>query len=220
MLPSEADIRISVPVMVFTIAVTVIAGLLFGSAPAWQATRLDLNEVLKQGGRTGSGGARRNGRRALVIAEFSLALMLLASGGLALKSFWNLTRIDLGIRTDHVLSFRLPVPDQRLKSPEEMKSYYRQMLDQIGAVPGVINVAAMTGVPAGGSGSGVRFTIVGQPVANPSERPSSSIQMVTAGYVDTLGIRMTPTRARASPWSMNTLLTVICAESIRSVNGS
>jgi len=193
-LPSEADIRISIPVLLFTIAITFIAGLLFGSAPALQATRLDLNEVLKLGGRTGSGGARRNARRALVIAEFSLALMLLASGGLALKSFWNLTRIDLGIRTDHVLSFRLPVPDQRLKSPEEMKSYYRQMLDQIGAVPGVRNVAAMTGVPAGGSGSGVRFTIVGQPVANPSERPSSSIQMVTAGYVDTLGIRMTKGR--------------------------
>src|SRR6266550_3174069 len=194
MLPSEADIRISIPVLLFTIAITVIAGLLFGSAPALQATRLDLNEVLKLGGRTGSGGARRSARRVLVIAEFSLALTLLASGGLALKSFWNLTRIDLGIRTDHVLSFRLPVPEQRLKSPEEMKSYYGQMLDQIGAVPGVRSVAAMTGVPAGGSGSGVRFTMIGQPVANPSERPSSSIQMVTAGYVDTLGIRMTKGR--------------------------
>src|SRR5256885_1497826 len=195
MLPSEADIRISIPVLLFTIAVTVITGLLFGSAPAWQATRVDLNEVLKLGGRTGSGGARRNARRALVIAEFSLALTLLASGGLALKSFWNLTRIDLGIVTYHVLSFRLPVPDQRLKSPEEIKSYYRQMLEQIEAVPGVRNVAAMTGVPAGGSGFGVRFTIVGQPVANPSERPDSSIQIVTAGYVDTLGIRMTKGRS-------------------------
>src|SRR2546429_2038364 len=195
MLPSEADIRISIPVLLFTIAITVIAGLLFGSAPALQATRLDLNEVLKLGGRTGSGGARRNARRVLVIAEFSLALILLASGGLALKSFWNLTRIDLGIRTDHVLSFRLPVPDQRLKSPEEMKSYYRQILDQVGSVPGVRSVAAMTGVPAGGSDSGVRFTIVGRPVANPSERPGSSIQMVTPGYVDTLGIRMTKGRS-------------------------
>src|SRR5256712_3759181 len=195
MLPSEADIRISIPVLLFTIAVTTTAGLLFGSAPAWQATRLDLSEVLKLGGRTGSGGARRNARRALVIAEFSLALILLASGGLALKSFWNLTRIDLGIRTDHVLSFRLPVPDQRLKSPDEMRSYYRQMLEKIQAVPGVRNAAAMTGVPAGASGSGVRLTIVGQPVANPSERPNSTIQTVTPGYVDTLGIRVTKGRS-------------------------
>src|SRR6266550_2096906 len=195
MIPSEADIRISVPVLIFTIGVTALAGLLFGSAPAWQATRLDLNEVLKLGGRTGGGSTRKNSRRALVIAEFALALTLLACGGLALKSFWNLTRIDLGIRTDHVLSFRLPVPEQRLKSPEEIKSYYRQMLEQIGAVPGVRSVAAMTGVPAGGSGSGVRFTMIGQPVANPSERSGSPIQMVTPGYVDTLGIRVTKGRS-------------------------
>src|SRR5437660_12071769 len=119
MLPSEADIRISVPVLLFTIAVTAIAGLLFGSAPAWQASRLDLNEVLKLGGRTGAAGARRNARRALVIAEFSLALTLLASGGLALKSFWNLTRVDLGVRTEHGLSVLLPVPDERLHRAEQ-----------------------------------------------------------------------------------------------------
>src|SRR4030095_13397227 len=65
MLPSEADIRISIPVLLFTIAVTTVAGLLFGSVPAWQATRLDLNEVLKLGGRTSGGATRRSARRAL-----------------------------------------------------------------------------------------------------------------------------------------------------------
>jgi len=191
MLPSEADIRISVPVLVFTIAITTAAGLLFGSMPAWQATRLDLNEVLKQGSRTGGGGARRNSRRILVVGEFALALTLLATGGLALKSFWNLTRIDLGIRTDHVLSFRLPVPDQRLKEPDQIRSYYRQMLERIQAVPGVRNVAAATGTPGAGTGMGVRFFIAGQPPASPAERLGSSLQFVTAGYVDALGIRMT-----------------------------
>src|SRR6266496_993050 len=195
MLPSEADIRISVPVLLFTIAITALAGLLFGSMPALQATRLDLNEVLKRGGRTGAGSARRNSRRALVIAEFALALTLLACGGLALRSFWNLTRIDLGIRTDHVLSFRLPVSDQRLKEPDQIRSYYRQMLERIQTVPGVRQVAAMTGVPAGGSGMGTRFAVVGQPLANPGERPGSSIQMVTPGYIDTLGIRVIKGRA-------------------------
>lgn len=190
MLPSEANIRISIPVLLFTIAVTTVAGLLFGSAPALQATRLDLNEVLKVGGRTGAGGARRNARRALVIAEFSLALTLLASGGLALRSFWNLWQVDLGIRAEHVLSFRLPVPDKRLNGAEQIRSYYGQMLEKIQAIPGVTKAAAMTGVPARGPGSGRRFTIVGQPVANPSERPGAAFQMVTPGYVDTLGIRM------------------------------
>src|SRR5215471_6235974 len=190
MLPSEAEIRISVPVLLFTIAISTIAGLLFGSTPAWQATRLDLNEVLKLGLRTGAGASRRNPRRVLVVAEFALALTLLACGGLALKSFWNLTKIDLGIRTEDVLSFRLPVPDKKLQGADQIRSYYQQMLERIEAVPGVKNVAAMTGVPAGGPMFGTRFSIVGEPAVDPSERPGSAFQMVTPGYVDALGIRV------------------------------
>ena len=190
MLPSEASIRISVPVLLFTIAVTTVAGLSFGSFPAWQATSVDLNEVLKSGGRTGGGGRRRNGRRALVIAEFSLALTLLASGGLALKSFWNLTRIDLGINPDHVLTFRLPVPGYRLKGPDQIRSYYQQMLENIKAIPGVKKVAVMTGTPTRGANFGRGFTIVGQPPLNASQRQGTGVQLVTPGYVETLGIRM------------------------------
>src|SRR5580765_2187133 len=195
MLPSEAEIRISVPVLSFTLAISTIGGLLFGSMPAWQASRLDLNEVLKLGGRTGGSGGRRNPRRLLVITEFALALTLLACGGLALRSFWNLTRIDLGIRTDHLLSFRLSVPDQRLKSPDQMRAYYRQMLEKIRAVPGIRSVAAMTGTPAGGTGMGTRFNIAGRAPANPAERPGASFQTVTSGYVDTLGISMVKGRS-------------------------
>jgi putative ABC transport system permease protein len=190
MLPSEASIRISIPVLLFTIALTTVAGLLFGSAPAWQASRLDLNEVLKLGGRSGGSGARGNARRALVIAEFSLALTLLASGGLALKSFWNLTRVDLGIRTEQVLSFRLPVPDGRLKGAEQIRSYYQQMLEKIEAIPGVKKAAAMTGVPARGPSFGRGFSIVGQPPGNPAERRGAAFQMVTPGYFDALGVRV------------------------------
>ncbi|HXQ36467.1 MAG TPA: FtsX-like permease family protein, partial [Anaerolineales bacterium] len=188
MLPSEANIRISIPVLLFTIALTGISGLLFGSAPAWQATRLDLNEVLKSGGRTGSGGARRKALRLLVIAEFSLALTLLASGGLAFKGFWNLTRVDLGIRPEHVLTFQLPVPEERLNGPDQIRSYYKQMLEKVEVVPGVRKVATMTGVPARGPYFGMPFNIVGQPPVNPSEGPGAAFEMVTAGYAEALGI--------------------------------
>jgi putative ABC transport system permease protein len=193
MLPSEAEIRISVPVLLFTIATTTLAGLLFGAAPAWQATRLDLNEVLKLGGRTGSGGVRRKALRLLVVAEFSLALTLLATGGLALRGFWNLTRIDLGINTDNVLTFRLPVPEKRLKGPDQIRSYYGQMLERIQATPGVTNVAAMSGVPGSSSTLGTRFDIPGQPPT--TERRSSSFLMVTPGFFETLGIHVTNGRS-------------------------
>jgi putative ABC transport system permease protein len=189
MIPSEANIRISIPVLLFTIGVTTLAGLLFGTAPAWQATRVDLNEVLKLGGRTGGGGVRRNALRALVVAEFALALTLLATGGLALRGFWNLTRIDLGIETANVLTFRLPVPLQRLTGPDQTRSYYGQMLEKVRAVPGVTKAAVTTGLPGQGTEFGTRFNIVGQPV-NPDARLRTAIQMVTPDYVDTLGIRM------------------------------
>jgi len=190
MLPSEADIRISVPVLIFTMAVTTVAGLLFGAAPAWQATRLDLNEVLKLGGRTGSGGMRRKTLRLLVVAEFALALTLLATSGLALRGFWNLTRIDLGMRTDNVLTFRLPVPERRLNGPDQIRSYYGQMLEKISALPGVAKAALTTGVPARGATIGRRVNIVGQPPPSPTERRGSAFQMITPGYVDALGIRV------------------------------
>jgi putative ABC transport system permease protein len=195
MLPSEANIRLSIPVLLFTIAVTSLAGILFGAAPAWQATRLDLNEVLKLGGRSGSGGIRRKALRVLVVAEFSLALTLLATGGLALRGFWNLTRIDLGMRTDNALTFRLPVPDKRLNGADQIRSYYGQMLERIQAVPGVTNTAVMTGVPARSTTLGTRFTVVGQPPPNPTERRGSSFLMVTPGYFDALGIGVTNGRS-------------------------
>jgi putative ABC transport system permease protein len=194
MLPSEANIRISIPVLFFTIGVSTIAGLLFGAAPAWQATRFDLNEVLKLGGRTGSGGVRRNALRVLVVAEFALALTLLASGALALRGFWNLTRVDLGIDIDRVLTFRMPVPERRLNGPDQIRAYYQAMLERVSAVPGVTKVATTTGVPALGPSFGVRFSIVGQPSANPSERRGSALQIVTPDYADALGVRVTKGR--------------------------
>ena len=194
MLPSEANIRISIPVLLFTIGVSTLAGLLFGTAPAAQATKVDLNEVLKLGGRTGGSGVKRNLLRVLVVAEFSLALTLLSTAGLALRGFWNLTRIDIGIQPENVLTFRLPVPEKRLDGPDQIRAYYGQMLERIENLPGVTKAAVTTGIPGRGTALGTRFTIVGQPV-NPSARLGTGVQVVTPEYVDTLGIRMTRGRS-------------------------
>jgi predicted permease len=188
MLPSEADVRISLPVLLFTLSATVSAGLLFGCAPAWQASRLDLNEALKQGGRAGSGGGRL--RHTLVVVEFAMALTLLAGGGLALLSFWNLTRLDLGVRTDHVLTFSLPVPQGRFKETERISPYYRQLLERIESVPGVETATVTTGLPLRGTGLGRPFRVAGAPPVDPSIRQSAGVQLVTPGYFDTFGIHV------------------------------
>ena len=93
------------------------AGLLFGCAPAWFASRVDPAESLKDGGRSSTGAGSQKLRRMLIMGEFALALSLLAGAGLAIHSFWNLTRVDVGVRTDHVLTFELRQPQGRFENP-------------------------------------------------------------------------------------------------------
>lgn len=190
-LPNEADLSLNLPVLLFTFGATMLAGVLAGCAPAWYASRVDPGETLKEGGRTGTSVAKHRLRRILVAGEFALALALLAGAGLAIHSFWNLTRVDLGIRTDHILTFFLPVPDARSKDPAQITSYYRDILAHVDAVPGVQHATAMTGMPLYGAGFGMPFTIVGGPTyADPSQRPSANFGMVTPDYFATFGIRL------------------------------
>jgi putative ABC transport system permease protein len=195
-LPSEASFQLDVHVLVVALAATSLAGLLFGCAPAWYASRVDPGESLKEGGRTGTGTSSHKLRRGLITGEFALALSLLAGAGLAMHSFWNLTRVDLGVRTDHVLVFGLNHPHGRFKTPEEMNSYNQQMLGVLRGVPGVANVATLTGTPLRGTSDGMPFTLVGGPTfADPSQRPGTGFQSVSPDYYKTFGIRVVQGRS-------------------------
>src|SRR6202041_314772 len=110
-LPTEAQPHLNLPVLLVTLAATMLAGLLSGYAPAWFASRINPNEALKEGGAAGSGAGRHRLRRILVVAEFALALTMLTGAGLTIHSFVNLIRVDLGVRIDHILTFGLSVPD-------------------------------------------------------------------------------------------------------------
>ena len=94
--PTEADIRLSLPVLFFTLGATVLAGVLCGCAPAWQTSRWNLSDALKEGGRSAASSGRHGLRRTLVVIEFALAVTLLAGAGLAIHNFWKLTRVELG----------------------------------------------------------------------------------------------------------------------------
>ena len=188
-LPSEADVRLSVPVLLFTIAATTLAGVLFGCAPAWQASRLNLAETLKEGGRSAASGRHRV-RRALVMVEFGLALALLAGGGLAIHSLIKLTRVDLGFRTERLLVVNLPVPDTRLRDADAVRVFYRHLLERVEAVPGVTRATVSTGIPGWGTSFGGGFQVVGQPVPEGSEFRGAGYNMVSPAYYETFGIRM------------------------------
>ena len=190
-LPSEADIRLNIPVLLVALAATTIAGILFGSAPAWYAARVAPAESLKEGDRSGSSRLRNRLRQTLVVVEFTLALTLLAGAGLAIHSFWNLANVDLGIRTDHILTFLLPMNKDMNLNSEQIVAYYQQIIRNIEAAPGVESASGSTGMPLQGGGFGMSFTIAGQPEStDPSQAPTSAFSMVTPDYYKTFGIRL------------------------------
>ena len=195
-LPSEANFQLDPPVLIAALAVTTLAGLLFGCAPAWYASRTDPQEALKDGGRSTSSSRSNKLRRLLIIGEFSLALSLLAGAGLAIHSFWNLTRVDLGVQTDHVLTFQLNQPQTRFASPAEMNTYNDQVMAAVRAVPGVSSAATVTGLPLLGTSDGMNFSLVGGPsYSDPSKRPGTDFQSVSPDYFKTFGIDVIQGRA-------------------------
>ncbi|MGH9632644.1 MAG: ABC transporter permease, partial [Bryobacteraceae bacterium] len=195
-LPSEADPQLNLPVLVFTFLVAMLSGLLCGSAQAWQATRADVHDTLKQSGRSATGSGRRRLRHALVVVESALAVTLLAGAGLTIQSFWNRTQVDLGVRTDHVLTFGLPVNEERFSSAAQIDGFYRQLLERFQTVPGVVHASVSApGLPLVGTGFSRQFSVAGQTDDAPSLRPSAGVQMVTPEYFETFGIRIVQGRA-------------------------
>jgi putative ABC transport system permease protein len=194
-LPAEASLQLNLPILAVTLAATMLSGLLFGCAPAWSASRVDPGELLKEGGRSGTSSSNKKLRRILIVGEFALALALLAGAGLAMHSFWNLTRVDLGLRTDHVLKFDLAQADGRFQNPAQIDAYYRQILERIQATPGVSAAAVVTGTPLLGTSDGMPFSVVGGPVFDFSQRPSSPFQSVTPDYFKTFGIQVVQGRS-------------------------
>jgi len=194
-LPSEADFRLNLSVLFFSLAASIVCGVLFGCAPAWQTAQLNLSDTLKESGRSSSSSVGRHGlRRTLVVIEFALALTLLAGAGLVIHSFWKLSRVDLGFRQDHILTFYLPITNDRFAHPEQINTFYRQLMDKIGALPGITSVSASTGMPIIGTNFGMPFNLAGQAV-DPSSRPGAGFNMVTPEYFRTFGIRMLQGRA-------------------------
>lgn len=193
-LPSEADLHLNLPVLFFNFGATLLAGVLSGCAPAWFSSRWNLSDTLKEGGRSGSGVGRHGLRRGLVIVEFALALTLLAGAGLVIHSFWKLTRVNLGFDRDHILTFSLPIPNDRFTTPAQITAFYRQVLEQIKALPGVTSATVATGMPIVGTNFGMPLSIVGQPVADLSSRQGAGFTMVTPEYFNTFGIAITQGR--------------------------
>ena len=186
--PRAADVRLDWAVMLFGFAVAGATALLFGTLPALQAGRVELNESLKSGGRgTTAGGGRR---ALLVVAEVGLAFVLLISAGLLLRSFWSVGRVPLGFEPANLLtaSLRLPVPPNGQGDARTVQ-FLGEFLQRIERLPGVVSAAAISGAPLTGAGHN-SFVIEGRPVPGDDVIQDAVLNAVTPGYFRTMRIAL------------------------------
>ena len=184
-------VGINVTVLAWTLAISLATGIIFGLVPALEATRLNLNDALKEGGKgTGGQGSRsRRLRSALVVAEVALALILLVSAGLLIKSFARLQKIDTGFNTENVLTMVVRLPDGKYKEDPQVISFFRQAGERIRALAGVRAVGMVNFLPLyGGLGSATDFTIEGRPEPPPGQAPGTSVRVADSGYFGAMSI--------------------------------
>jgi putative ABC transport system permease protein len=184
-----ASISLNGAVLLFTAGVVVLAALVFGMAPAVHATKRDVQEELKEGGRTASVGAAQNRLRGvLAVAEISLALVLLAGAGLMMKSLYRLMNVNPGFQPDRVLTMEMYLSSERYSKDPAILNFWQQVLDGVRALPGVESAALGTNVPLTDNHSRTDITIEGMALPKPGSFPHPDIHTVSPDYVRTLGM--------------------------------
>ncbi len=189
--PRLEEIAIDTRVLAFTFVIALLTGLAFGVAPALLSSRTNFNSSLKEGGRDARASARGNRvRSALVVAEVSLALMLLVGAGLLIKSFVNLQHVDPGFTARGALRLDVALPRVRYAEPTRAAAFFKQLLDRVEALPGVEAAGGVSSLPLSGGGTDTSFLIEGQPQPEPNREPVSLFAKVTPDYFRAMGIRL------------------------------
>jgi putative ABC transport system permease protein len=183
------DVGIDYRVLGFTFGVSLLTGLLFGLAPALEASRPNLNETLKEGGRSASSGLRSHRLRDLfVVAEVALALVLLIGSGLMVRSFTRLRSVDPGFDATNLLTVKLQLPTSKYGQDHQLKAFFKQLTERIQALPGVRSVGAINFPPFTGLGAATNMDIIGHPKPPAGEEPGADSRVVDGGYFLTMGI--------------------------------
>ena len=181
------EIAVDVPVLLFSAGTIFVATVLFGLLPAWKAARVNVDPALKSGGRSSGSGLARV-RKALIVSELTLALMLLISASLLVKSFWRLTNVNPGFDSAHVQTFRLRLPDSKYDKPEMSIRAVRELRRRISELPGVNRVGITSGIPLGRENE-VGYWLEDQPEpATQLQWPVSLMYFVDEDLCKTLGI--------------------------------
>jgi putative ABC transport system permease protein len=183
--PRAPEIAINRTMFIFTIAVSVLTGIMFGLVPALQTARPDVNEVLKAGGK-GSITSGNRLRRALVVAEVALSLMLFIGAGLLIKSFWKLTNVNPGFEPNQLLTLHVSLPEQKYEDSKVI-DFYKQITARLATLPGVKSVSAVNRLPMSGGDPHGDLSIDGR-TFGPGEAPGVSFRRILPNYFRAMGI--------------------------------
>lgn len=175
-------------VLGFTAASSLLTGFVFGTAPALEASNPDLNETLKEGGRSGARMGRHQLRSLLVIAEIALSLVLLVGAGLMMRSFISLQNVKAGINPEGVLTMRISLPGAKYRAPEKRIAFFSQLLERVRALPGVQSAGTNSHLPLAGNNWGRSLTVEGYPVLSVGEAPMVNHCVISPGYFRAMGI--------------------------------
>jgi predicted permease len=188
-LPRANDVRIDPRVLLFTLAVSIVAGALFGLAPALKISRSDLNETLKESGR-GASGVRHRAQAVFVVAELALAVVLLIGAGLTLRSLARLWRVNRGFNPHNVLTFDLALPPSAAKeTPDQVRTMLRELPDNVARIPGVEAASLTDASQPLNSDWEESFWIEGRPKPlTIRERPETLLYIVSPDYLKVMGI--------------------------------
>ncbi|MFL6214558.1 MAG: ABC transporter permease [Blastocatellia bacterium] len=189
-IPRLSEISIDLKVLVFTLVVSLLTGLIFGLVPALQASKPNLNEMLKEGARGSSaGGNRQILRRALIVIEMLLTTLLLIITGLMIKSFSSLQKVDPGFKPSNLLTMWVDLPQARYMEDPQIIGFFDRAFARLETVPGVESVAGVTCLPLTTNFiARFRFTIDGAPPASPNERLTTNFRGIHYNYFKTMGI--------------------------------
>ena len=187
-IPAFMQITLDVPVLAFTLVLSVAAGVLAGLIPSVRFTKADVNEALKQGQSRGTSDARGGGtRRLLVVSEVALSLVLLIGAGLMIRSLWELRKVQPGFDPRNLLTMTVPLPRNRFPSPAGQIHFFEDTLNRIRALPGIDSTGVIDTLPLEG-GSNQPFTIEGRPVPPMSEQPEVDVRVISPGYIRAMHI--------------------------------
>jgi len=186
----EAEITMDARVLAFSLALSVFTGVLFGLAPAWQATTPDLAGTMKEGGRGSSGGSRKILRDTLIVTEVALAFVLLVGSGLMMKSFFTLMNTEMGFDGTNVLTMTLPIARERFPDPERLNLYLKEIRTAVEVVPGVRETAYSCAPPMRGTCYGMPWQVADRPLENKSNRRGGFFKIVSASYFTTLRLQL------------------------------